>query len=349
MPPKHKPPTLRAHSRTGSATKLNGSTTKLPTNLQFTQKKPPPRQKPYQPHQPKARAGFHIATHADEEEEEDEEWISSTSGAMTPNHDPDTDVDDDVAGPPVVAATSKIQGELRRVPTATLDNRRAPDGAELHRVVTARLSDFDDAARRNGSSHFDDGPAQRAAHKSKRPLSTHSVVRTELRPHPLIRGQSYGQPATLTPKPSPLEPVAVTEEAEASGQLSTSPTSTSPSSPYPTLNRRSSVSSAHSVATLATPYSPHLQRAPRNRTFSTLSAASSSAALSSLAHFPTGSRHQPSHVLAFFSPPHPVPVEAIHPLLPPPYVHNHLTVVARRTPIHDAFDRVVRARQSVRA
>jgi hypothetical protein len=55
-------------------------------------------------------------------------------------------------------------------------------------------------------------------------------------------------------------------------------------------------------------------------------------------------------MIAFFPPANPhVRVDDIHPLLPPPYVTNHLTVLARRTPIRDAFDRVVRARQTARS
>ncbi|KAJ7188502.1 hypothetical protein C8R46DRAFT_1054897 [Mycena filopes] len=54
-------------------------------------------------------------------------------------------------------------------------------------------------------------------------------------------------------------------------------------------------------------------------------------------------------MIAFFPPANPhLRVDDIHPLLPPPYVPNHLTVLARRTPIGEAFDRVVRARQTAR-
>lgn len=120
----------------------------------------------------------------------------------------------------------------------------------------------------------------------------------ELRPHPLIRGQSFGQPnLTLTPKPSPLLPIAVTRDADVSGTLSTSPTASlaSPTSPFPVgsvLGRRTSISSNRSVATVATPHKTqaHSVREARHRTFSTLSTASSSAALSSLTHLPAVSR-----------------------------------------------------------
>jgi hypothetical protein len=41
-------------------------------------------------------------------------------------------------------------------------------------------------------------------------------------------------------------------------------------------------------------------------------------------------------------------VEMIHPLLPGPYLNNHLTVLARRNPIKESFDRVIQARQAQR-
>ena len=38
-------------------------------------------------------------------------------------------------------------------------------------------------------------------------------------------------------------------------------------------------------------------------------------------------------------------MEAIHPLLPPPYLSAHLTVLAYRNPIAESYDRVIRAKQ----
>ncbi|KAJ7497092.1 hypothetical protein FB451DRAFT_1386410 [Mycena latifolia] len=349
------PALLRGHSRSSSATKL-------PVNLQFAQKKALPRPKQPQQPAPKQRPGFHIASPGDEEEEED--WVSSESGAVTPNPNPHNDDDSDL--------------------DSAGSNDRQPD---LHRVATARLSDYyvtpptpetRRAAEKRSDSHTridtsnlvhtrnnpwpadalaDTTPPSQAPSPSRRrhsrPMSTHSVGKPELRPHPLIRGQSFGQP-NLTPKPSPLLPLAVTRDADVAGQLSTSPTASlsSPTSSFPSaLTRRTSISSARSVATVATSHPPpRAVREARNRTFSTLSAASSSAALSSLTHLPTVSRPPTPQMIAFFPPVNPhVHLDAIHPLLPPPYVHNHLTVLARRTPIREAFDRVVRARQTTHA
>ncbi|KAJ7287383.1 hypothetical protein C8J57DRAFT_1495834 [Mycena rebaudengoi] len=307
MPAKgHRAPALaRAHSRTGSATKL-------PLNhLQFTQKKP---LAPRPTQQTKQRAGFHIASPGEDEDEED--WVSSESGAATPNHnnnDDNDEEDSDLESPP-------------------------DDKPDLQRVPTARMSDYYTPLR------VDTTPPARPPNPkrhSSRPTSSHSMFnKPELRPHPLIRGQSFGQP--LTAKPSPLLPVAVTPQTDIiGGKLSTSPTiySSPPTSP---LARRTSISSTRSAATVAV--LPPRAQPPRTRTLST---ASSSAAFSSLTHLPTHSRPPTPQMIAFFPPANPhVHVDAIHPLLPPPYIHNHLTVLARRTPIRESFDRVLKARQA---
>ncbi|KAJ7782892.1 hypothetical protein B0H16DRAFT_1494763 [Mycena metata] len=377
MPPKgHRTPALvRAHSRSTSATKL-------PINLQFTQKKVLPRPKP--PHAgAKQRAGFHIASPGDEDEEED--WVSSESGAATPNphNDEDSDLDSgestDPPQPTRVQETAlRAPPELPRVATARPSDYRAELDAAAPAAAAQRAQRrappppktesprVDPVPRIDTSSAYRDPPLtptletaqppsqsqptspQRKRH-STRPMSSHSVHKLELRPHPLIRGQSFGQPFPA-PKPSPLLPIAVTEDADVSGRLTASPVlSASPTSPFPpaSLTRRTSISSAHSVATVATNPPPRSVREARHRTFSTLSTASSSAALSSLTHLPRSTAPQ---MLAFFPPANPhLRVDDIHPLLPPPYVSNHLTVLARRTPIREAFDRVVRARQTARA
>lgn len=62
-----------------------------------------------------------------------------------------------------------------------------------------------------------------------------------------------------------------------------------------------------------------------------------------------GTRPASPQAIAFFPPVNPhANIEAIHPLLPGPYLHNHLTVLARRTPIRESFDRVMRAKNAVR-
>ncbi|KAF8170238.1 hypothetical protein K438DRAFT_1854272 [Mycena galopus ATCC 62051] len=379
------------HSRSTSATKL------LP-NLQFTQKKVLPRPK-QPPQHAKQRAGFHIASPGDEEEEEEEDWVSSESGAVTPNphNEDDSDLESPESDLNVPAAPTRA--ELPRVATARPsdykvdpprpqtqqpDQRRAttttqqPEQrrptpapqiappptsappartADKPRVETSRTTDKPRIETRvetretrtetrngngNGGNRYSESPTPITPTR-RRPMSSHSMNKPELRLHPLIRGQSFGQPS---PKPTPLLPVAVTADV---AQLTTSP-STSPTSPYvPHLARRTSVSSARSVATVATTHPnppPRSVRESRHRTFSALSAAPSSAALSSLTHLPAVSRPPSPQMIAFFPPANPhVRADDIHPLLPPPYVTNHLTVLARRTPIREAFERVVRARQ----
>lgn len=211
-------------------------------------------------------------------------------------------------------------------------------------------------------------PARQSLHPSHkhRPPSTHSIGRSEqpLRPHPLIRGHSYSHAQPL--KPAPLAPLAVIPGSASSSislrmdpsdqTLAVSPASTASASPT-LLNpasshqrRRPSVSSAHSVATL--PSHSNIREplnwsvSDRKRTTSTISHSSSSAALSSLVHLPTVTRPPSPQAVSFFPPVNPhANVEGIHPLLPGPYLNNHLTVLARRNPIRESFDRVIRARQ----
>jgi hypothetical protein len=195
-----------------------------------------------------------------------------------------------------------------------------------------------------------------------RPPSMHSIRSSEvpLRPHPLIRGNSYGQGVILgsTTKPAPLAPLTVTSGSSAA-QISSSPpnSSSSPTSiktvfrPH-SPNRRTSISSARSVTTLpVTPVSPqpHAKQHPdRNRTLSNMSSSSTSfAALTSLAHLPTtASRPSTPQYTSHFPQPNPLAnLDTMHPLLPPPYVGAHLTVLATKSPVRESFDRVVRAKQ----
>ncbi|KAF8995434.1 hypothetical protein BDQ17DRAFT_1430338 [Cyathus striatus] len=231
-------------------------------------------------------------------------------------------------------------------------------------VMTTSYSD-------SGSNSRNSPRSSNKRHSVTRPPSTHSIAsRTEhaLRPHPLIRGHSYGH----INKPTPLAPLTVIPQAtlsqtstspsgtihEGSGDLSTSPSSvrTSLASPRSTetlpsmQGRRTSISSAHSIATIPVHSSLLREQSKgfdRNRT---LSSVSSSAALSSLAHLPTVTRPPSPQQIAFFPPTNPhANIEGIHPLLPAPYLNNHLTVLSRRIPIRESFDRVLRAKQALRS
>ncbi|KAF9467296.1 hypothetical protein BDZ94DRAFT_1249017 [Collybia nuda] len=215
------------------------------------------------------------------------------------------------------------------------------------------------------------GPNSRPTHKrhaSTRPPSTHSVTgRSDppLRPHPLIRGHSYGH--VYPQKPAPLAPLTVIPDSVSTSppsvfdgpmtHLSTSPSSSlktttaSPASPDQVgpSHRRTSVSSARSVATLPVSNlreSTNWGLGDRKRTLSSISHSSSSAALSSLVHLPSVTRPPSPQAISFFPLVNPhANIEGIHPLLPGPYLSNHLTVLARRTPIKESFDRVIRAKQ----
>lgn len=208
-----------------------------------------------------------------------------------------------------------------------------------------------------------------------RPPSTHSVTsRTEapLRPHPLIRGHSYGQSGFFTAKPAPLQPVAAVSSDAAQATMSTasSPTSMRAGSPSsikttsasinlssPTSShahwqlRRTSTSSAQSNMTMPSQTSgSQLQWSrsghDRQRTLSNMSTSSSFAALSSIAGLrSTPSPTTPVRITSYFPPPEATAhLENVHPLLPPPYLNAHLSILAHRNPIAESYDRVIRAK-----
>ncbi|KAL4253464.1 hypothetical protein ABKN59_002108 [Abortiporus biennis] len=203
-----------------------------------------------------------------------------------------------------------------------------------------------------------------------RPPSTHSVTsRTDsLRPHPLIRAHSYGQ--GLLTKPVPLAPLATADVAPALMSSASSPTSlravspsTNPSSVSPVLSqgsfttseaskqlRRTSTSSVRSTATL--PVGPsasqiQLSRSSHDRQ-RTMSSSSTFAALSTFAmrSTPSPPRTPIQQLTVTFPPPEPH-LEGIHPLLPPPYLSAHLTVLAYRNPLSESYDRVFKAKQAL--
>ena len=340
----------------------------------------------------RSKPGFTIASPNDDDEDE---WVSSESGAVTPSHhdsDSDDESDDNASldgfngqlavGRSVHPSAKADPPPLPRVDTARpSDYGSAATRHERHGAHTstrptinthmkdtpAYLSHFQTQNPQPSDSYSNSShlisPARPSPHLSQRrmsarPPSTHSSGRSEqpLRPHPLIRGHSYGQ--AQPQKPAPLAPLTVIPDSRTSMRMdpsdqtvSTSPASTASASPT-SLNqrRRPSVSSAHSVATLPSHSNikepAHWSVSDRKRTFSTTSHSSSSAALSSLVHLPSVTRPPSPQAVSFFPPVNPhTNVEGIHPLLPGPYLNNHLTVLARRTPIKESFDRVTRARQ----
>ncbi|KIK09354.1 hypothetical protein K443DRAFT_671849 [Laccaria amethystina LaAM-08-1] len=342
--------------------------------------------RPNLPKHGKPKAGFTIASSGDGD---DDEWVSSESGVATPAlEDSDTDT---------VSEADTPQHDIVHTQSPEQLNTSAQLQAPLPRVDTARPSHFESTIYPHPDpNHHHDHPSQPEeslqrqhqhepedmdtvdasfqprtgsqphSKRSSRPPSTRSISsRPEhhLRPHPLIRGQSYGHAGII--KPAPLAPLTVrpgpqpTSSAPQSlndgsrNHLSTSPTSilttsSSAEAPYPSHDRRTSFSSTRSVTT-----APSIVREPakahdRSRTASTMSASSSSAALSALAHLPSVTRPPSPQTIAFFPPVNPhLNIEGIHPLLPVPYLNNHLTVLMRRTPIRESFDRVIRAKQAL--
>ncbi|KAF8904378.1 hypothetical protein CPB84DRAFT_1772883 [Gymnopilus junonius] len=344
---------------------------------------------------------FRIASPS-EEGDDDDEWVSSESGAATPNHrnSDSSDTASEADGPDRAILNVQIPPQPRQAQTQP---HPAKSDAILTRVPTARPTDFEALQRLDHTTTAQPNPPKLAQphpatappmppsephvrqapnpnnHRRSRPPSTHSSQSKSelaLRPHPLIRGISHGQ-IGIVPKQQPLAPLTVLpsaalpqisttppdsefEGASKHHHLSSSPTSlkTSSGSPLSTdlphssfpHDRRTSFSSTGSVNTVPV-HSTIIREMPRThdrtRTLSTMSTSSSSAALSSLTHLPTVTRPPSPQPIAFFPPVNPhANVEGIHPLLPVPYLHNHLTVLSRRTPMRESFDRVIRAKNA---
>ncbi|KZT70903.1 hypothetical protein DAEQUDRAFT_764158 [Daedalea quercina L-15889] len=208
-----------------------------------------------------------------------------------------------------------------------------------------------------------------------RPPSTHSVAsRTDgvsLRPHPLIRGHSYGQGVPFAAMPAPLAPLTMVSSDAAQAQMSSassptsvragSPTSVrtaSPKQPSPTSSearrqlRRTSTSSARSTATMPVQSASQAQlnrsNHDRQRTLSAISSSSSFAALSNLALRSTPSPPRESlHFTSHLPPAEQLHnLEAVHSLLPPPYLNSHISILTYRNPVAESYDRIMRAKQA---
>ncbi|KAI0688034.1 hypothetical protein BC835DRAFT_1285576 [Cytidiella melzeri] len=212
--------------------------------------------------------------------------------------------------------------------------------------------------------------------------SIHSSSTHPLRPHPLIRANSIGYGAVLgSAKPVPLAPLTTVPAEPTSTEMSiqSSPTSmrtvsptlsmhaTAPSPvlshPSPTVSeasrqlRRSSTSSRSSVATIPNgqqlqPSASYAQltKASNNDRQRTTSTSSTFASLSShLSRRPAPSPPKtPLQQMVIHFPPveHNAQMESIHPLLPPPYLNAHLTMLAYRNPLAESYDRVMRAKNA---
>ncbi|KAI0779810.1 hypothetical protein C8Q74DRAFT_1456250 [Fomes fomentarius] len=453
---------VRSHSRTSS-----GASSKAGLSLQFTQKDPPPPEYLINRRRPPIfitsaqflRSNSGIRVHSRENiqpaalrraptpnaaakqngskqkvdfsisspEDDDDEWVSSESGAATPNNESLSDaettpIEQTKHRPPSHPATAQQDQHAQVNATAGHDvatPRAAPPS--LPRVDTARPSqlpvaptarDFTLAEQKQQLSYTSRAPqndqqrpqveiqissptppvnkarsethspprrspdidVSHKRHSMTRPPSTHSITSPVLRPHPLIRGHSYGQ-GGFAAKPAPLAPLATVMPDAASGQMSTaassptslragSPTSIRTASASPNLSSPSSSSPAHrslrrtstsSVASSATmPVQSSVSEKlsgrsnhDRQRTLSTISSSSSIAALTSFALRSTPSPPRTPITITSHFPPQEqnATLEQIHPLLPPPYLSAHLTVLAYRNPIAESYDRVIRAKQ----
>lgn len=330
-----------------------------------------------------SEAGSGAATPDDSSDEEEED--SSPERSKTPVEDVKTPaVEKDAifisATPRAEPSISRVntarpaeqQQAIKRVPTLPSNLSRAqeprpqPQASHHRRQRTESQipESRSETTSPNGHGHHRHDANKRTS--VTRPPSMHSI-RSEvpLRPHPLIRGHSYGQGAAAAAGVGlghTLTPLTVTSTSSAAQlsssppevSISTSPTSIRTTHAHAEPNRRTSISSARSVATL--PVSPQqpTRYHDRNRTLSTMSTSStqsSFAALTSLAqssHSHAQTRPPTPSYTSFFPPANPhVNQDLIHPLLPPPYLGAHLTVLATRSPIREAFERVGRAKQGL--
>ncbi|TFK94572.1 hypothetical protein K466DRAFT_476026 [Polyporus arcularius HHB13444] len=370
-----------------------------------------------------ARQKVDFSISSPDEGEDDDDWVSSESGAATPDNESDTDSTPiEQAKPRAAAQPAPVQSAQQTQVNATLGHDVATPKAvppSLPRVDTARPSQLplvptarDFALHEQKLLHPESSPRPSDQQRPKveiqistptppvskarsethspprrspdidpsykrqsmtRPPSTHSVTSPTLRPHPLIRGHSYAH--GLAAKPAPLSPVATVLPDAASGQMSTasssptshragSPTSIRTVSASPSLSSPSSSSPAHrqlrrtstsSVASNATmPVLPSASEKlssrsnhDRHRTLSTISSSSSIAALTNFALRSTPSPSRTPITFTSHFPPQEQSAasEVIHPLLPPPYLSAHLTVLAYRNPIAESYDRVIRAKE----
>ncbi|KAF5370768.1 hypothetical protein D9758_002128 [Tetrapyrgos nigripes] len=491
MPPKGYRSTtsqLRPASRNSSSSKLQlttqkdahvpyNTTKKNPqTRVQRTTSsqrlvQPPPNKQP--PKLKDKRKGFTLSQDSDGEDDDDDEWVSSESGAATPNHNDnlshsESDSEEGDARTTNARSVTPPASSTPLQKPVQLPLKQQLPHVGIARVDTIRQDDFHPIpqiqTQTQPPAHQQPPPKQR---KSTRPTSMQLPHQPNpnptiphpphqpLRPHPLIRGNSLGFGGALkpfkaltplttttsptTPNTSATPTIAMTTPNLPPAELSASPPvyasrderadspatiSVSPPSPDPRSHRRTSISSARSVATLpvlpsasggndfrdyrqslslysqnqnSSSQSQGSGNGRRHRTLSSLSGStplsssvsSSSAAISSLVNasgyshghgrdgtttfggrpsspgegasgngtgsIRTGSGKSPAintDLVCFFPRPQSLshqrdPQPQPHPLLPPPYLSTHLTVLSHRTPIREAYDRVLRAKMGV--
>ncbi|OBZ67095.1 hypothetical protein A0H81_12965 [Grifola frondosa] len=392
------------HQRTSSGIRVQSRENIQPAAL----RRAPTPAAPAKPPGPKQKVGFSIASPS---EGDDDEWVSSESGAATPEDE--SDVETTPIEPPVQPSIPRpVITHVNGFANHDIETPRA-ELVSLPRVDTARPSQppLSPAPAARDSAQLQQsqvlhGPQPRQPERNDQRLpqaeprvliqqptptitkarsETHSPPRKspDIRPkrqmHRCVRTRSSGGKLTascgvFTAKPVALAPLTTVLSESAQAQMSTlsspssqrggspssiktasaSPNQSSPSSSSPAHRqlRRTSTSSARSTATLpALPSASQAQLSKSNhdrqRTLSTISSASSVAALSHFALLSTPSPPRtPIQITVHFPPAEQTAhLEAIHPLLPPPYLSAHLTVLANRNPIAESYDRVIRAKQ----
>ncbi|KIO17535.1 hypothetical protein M407DRAFT_12309 [Tulasnella calospora MUT 4182] len=311
-------------------------------------------------------AGRHVAivspavTATKDDEDDSDAWVSSESGAATPNHEPTSP-----RRGMVVQAGETLSPTESRTPPATRQPLppaepfiRTPSPTDTARLHAPQVMDRVSVRSSPGPDRAPESVAPRASSQHGHHHHGHHHQALHLqRPHPLIRATSHSSalasPSYLTATPSVSTPI------------SESPPPNSP--PMSTLmgsalnERRSSISSSRSVSTLPLPntatvstfaasgkggMSPLEYGRPRERTMSAMS--HSSAALSSLAAIPriynarqsTGPANPP--IVSRFAPSE--AEEDRHPLLRQPYLMDHLSILQYYDPLHASAKRVAKAK-----
>ncbi|THV06742.1 hypothetical protein K435DRAFT_834054 [Dendrothele bispora CBS 962.96] len=203
--------------------------------------------------QGKAKPGFTIAAEdEDEDDDDDDEWTSE-SGAATPNNHSSNDTSEDEGPSETVlaalaprsvtppASSTPLQRPLARVNTARPADYQAPTStATANSAASVNKSTngitTTDAQPPSPSSLSSVVPASASSTKPRksRPPSMHSIQSQShhhsnshsnhahpppLRPHPLIRGHSFGP----TPLLAPLTTTATTTPSIPPAQFSSSP------------------------------------------------------------------------------------------------------------------------------
>ncbi|KAG8980107.1 hypothetical protein FRB93_009662 [Tulasnella sp. JGI-2019a] len=296
-----------------------------------------------------ARRAKAVLTPTPDDDEDD--WVSSESGAVTPN-----------ALPEDHAPTQTSHGiQLRtqpsmspsRTPPATRQplpplvepfiQRRSPSPAETATLNSDRPPLNRSYSAQSPRDRSSEGRSNQHAHHHHH---HHPPPNPLLRPSLMIRAASNTTPPLASPSYLTVQPLQPA--------LSESPPRHAPSPPLHS-HRKGSISSTRSAATLPItsnfsfgPADNH----PRNRTMSTMSSASS-AAISSLAAIPAHHPHV-SHGSSSGSsiplppvtsrfPLHDTLLEA-HPLIDYPFAVEHAAIIRIYDPLGESFNRVAMAK-----